>query len=387
MVHTSLRALLDTTHTIATEIVAVDAPDVDREARWPERGMRALQGAGLGGLVVPEPAGGLGQGLFALAQIGEILGRVCPSTALCFGMHTVGAAVIAAKATPEQQQAYLDPINRGTHLTTLTLSEPGTGSHFYFPQTALSVESPTHFRVTGKKSFTTNGGYADSYVVSTVATGPEAPLGEFSCVMVREGTPGMVWGPAWSGLGMRGNSSRSLELRDVLVPRADLLGAEGEQIWYIFNVVAPYFLIAMAGTYLGIAGAALAEAQAHMQQRTYSHSGTGLGHVSVLQHRLGTLWGMVERTRRLVYFAAQEADSGGPDTLPALCTAKAEVADCAVTVVNEVMTLMGGITYRGGSRVERMLRDARAAHVMAPTTDILRTWAGRALLGQPLLGD
>ena len=66
--------------------------------------------------------------------------------------------------------------------------------------------------------------------------------------------------------------------------------------------------------------------------------------------------------------------------------AKAEVADCVVTVANEAMTLCGGAAYRDDARLARILRDARAAHVMAPTTDVLRTWAGRALLGQPLLG-
>ncbi len=67
--------------------------------------------------------------------------------------------------------------------------------------------------------------------------------------------------------------------------------------------------------------------------------------------------------------------------------AKAEVAECVVQVVNEVMTLMGGIAYREGGRMSRLLRDARAAHVMAPTTDLLRLWTGRAFLDQPLLAD
>lgn len=379
--------ILERTREITHEIVAVDAAGVDREAQWPERGIRALQAAGLGGLVIPEARGGLGKGLLTLAQVCEILGHECTSTALCFGMHCVGAAVIGAKATPDQQERYLDPINQGKHITTLALSEPGTGSHFYFPQTTLTPLSDTTFQVNGKKSFITNGGYADSYVISTVAAGPQAPLGEFSCAMVPEGSEGLIWGPPWQGLGMRGNSSRTLELQNIIIPRQDLLGVEGEQIWYIFNIVAPYFLIAMAGSYLGAASAALLEAQNHLTKRTYSHSGTSLGQVAVLQHRLGILWSIVERTRRFIYYAASEADVGGPNTLPALCAAKAEVADCAVQVVNEAMTLMGGIAYRSGAKMDRLLRDVRASHVMAPTTDILRTWTGRALLGQPLLGD
>ncbi|WP_202800243.1 hypothetical protein [Pontibacter sp. BAB1700] len=53
--------------------------------------------------------------------------------------------------------------------------------------------------------------------------------------------------------------------------------------------------------------------------------------------------------------------------------------------MNEAMTLAGGIAYRDNSRLDVLLRDARAAHVMAPTTDLLYTWLGRALLDQPIL--
>ncbi|MDH3583783.1 MAG: acyl-CoA dehydrogenase family protein, partial [Phycisphaerae bacterium] len=181
--------------------------------------------------------------------------------------------------------------------------------------------------------------------------------------------------------------SRMVELKDVPVPRSDLLGEEGDQIWYMFHVVTPYFLVAMAATYLGVASTALDEARQHLARRHYSHSGSTLSQISVLQHRLGCLWAEVERTRRLIYFAASEFDTGAPDALVALCSAKAEVADCVVNVVNQAMSLTGGVSYREGARLDRLMRDARAAHVMAPTTDILRTWAGRALLDHPILGD
>jgi len=106
-----------------------------------------------------------------------------------------------------------------------------------------------------------------------------------------------------------------------------------------------------------------------------------------LQHRLGTLWAYVERTRRLIYHAAIAGDKGDTDAVTLILAAKAEVAHCAVDVVNEAMTLAGGIGYRENSLLGMYLRDARAAHVMSPTTDILYTWLGRALLDQPILSD
>lgn len=381
-----LEAILCKTREIAREVVASNAERADRAARWPTESIRAMQAAGIAGLVVPEAFGGLGQGLIALTQVCEILGQECASTAICFGMHCVGSAVISAHATPEQRDRYLAPIVDGCHITTLSLSEPGTGSHFYLPQSTLRADDDG-FLINGTKTFVTNGGFADSYVVSTVGDGPRAPPSQFSCVIVPKEADGLEWGPPWAGLGLRGNSSRSLTLHQVHIPCENLLGSEGEQMSYIFNVVCPYFLIAIAGTYLGVATAALAEARRHLGDRHHSHSGLTLAQAPVLQSRLGTLWGDVERTRRLIYYAASCFDSGDPDALIALMASKATVADCVVSVVNEVMTMVGGIGYRNDSKLHRMLRDARAVHLMSPTTDILRIWIGRALLGLPLLSD
>jgi alkylation response protein AidB-like acyl-CoA dehydrogenase len=381
-----LASILSTTDEITNAIVFPQADMVDRLGQWPEQGLRALQAAGLGGLVVPAAYGGLGFGLLAVAQVCERLGVACASTGLCFGMHCVGTAVLSVKATSKQEELYLAPISAGKHLTTLSLSEAGTGSHFYIPETLLSRVAD-EYRVDGEKTFVTSGGHADSYVISTVAADPTAIPGTFSCVIIDADSPGLSWGPEWNGIGMRGNSSRTLKLQNVNVSKNALLGEEGDQIWYVFNVVAPYFLMSMAGTYLGIATAAFEEGRSHLMKRTYSHTGYAIGNSSVIQHRLGTIWAQIERTRRLIYHAATEGDSGSSDALPTLLAAKAEVAGCVVNVVNEMMTLAGGKTYQNESRLHRHLRDARAAHVMAPTTDLLYTWLGRTLLDLPLLGD
>jgi alkylation response protein AidB-like acyl-CoA dehydrogenase len=369
---------------VAAEVAAPQVERTDAGA-WPVDTLRALQAAGLAGLTAPAEAGGSGLGLRAVAEVCEALARACASSAICFGMHAVGTAVIAAKATDRQRKDLLEPIAAGEHLTTLALSEPGTGAQFWLPQTRIR-RTDDGFSVEGQKSFVTNGSQVDSYVVSTVAADPEAPAGQFSCVVVPGDARGLEWQGSWTGIGMRGNSSLGLRLQDVHVPVDNLLGAEGDQIWYVFEVVAPYFLMAMSGTYLGVAQAAFDGAREHLRVRRHTHTGRSLSGEPVLQHRLGSLWAQVERTRRLVHWAADEADLQGPAALPALLSAKAEVADCAVDVANEAMTLVGGIGYRDRSPLERHLRDARAAHVMSPTTDLLRTWTGRALLDVPLLG-
>ncbi len=369
---------------ISESVLAPRAAAVDAEQRWPAEGVATLRGR-LGGLVVPEKFGGMGHGLLAVAQVGEATGRGCASTSICFGMHLVASAVIAADASQVHQERYLTPIVAGQHLTTLAVSEPGTGGEFWLPQTSMAHAGAESLRLTGTKSFVTNGGHADSYVVSTVATDADVPPGRFCCVVLDSDLPGMEWEAAWRGFGMRGNASRSLQLRGVEMPATQLLGEEGDQIWYVFNVVAPYFLMAMAGTYLGVAAAALEEARTHLLRRHHAHSGRALATLPLVQHRLGEMWARVERTRRLIYHAATEAEAGGPDSLPGLCSAKAEVAEAAESVINDALTLVGGVGYAQDSVLHRYLRDARAAHVMAPLTDVLRIWVGKTLLEQPLL--
>jgi isovaleryl-CoA dehydrogenase len=379
----STRKLLSSARDIAANVLAPNAARTDAECAWPAHAFDALREAGLLGLHVPKRFGGHEEGLLALASITEALAAGCSSAAICYGMHCVGSAVITAKATPYQEERYLRPIARGEHITTLSLSETGAGAHFYLPQTSLRHEGD-NFVVQGTKQFVTNAGYADSYVISAQAEGSTGP-GEFSCLVVDGTTEGLRWLEPWHGFGMRGNASRGLELRSVRIPTANLLGAEGDQIWYIFEVVAPYFLVAMAGTYVGVAQAAVDLTIQHLNARHYEVSGERLADVPVLQHRIAEMWTMVEKTRLLVQTAARLGDLGDEGALLRLLACKSDAAETAVAVTNAAMTIGGGIAYRENSRLARLLRDARASHVMSPTTDMLRQWQGRALLGMPLL--
>lgn len=379
---TGLTAIADRARVVASEVLGPDAERIDQAAEWPAAGMRALAQSGLTGLTVPQAFGGHGQGLVGLATVTEIIGSACASTAMCFGMHCVAAAVIAAKATRDHEDRYLRPIANGEHLSTLALSEAGTGANFFIPQTRMERHAG-EFLLHGAKQFVTNGAQVDSYVVSTTPA-DESQEGEFSCVLVDHGTRGVDWGRPWAGIGMRGNSSISMALAGARVPVENLLGAEGDQVWYVFEVVAPYFLTAMAGTYVGVAQAALDIAVHHMKARRHAHSGHSLADIELLQHRVGQLWTQVERSRLLLRHAAHLGDIGSGSALTAILAAKADAANTAVAVTNEAMTLGGGVAYRENSTLSRLLRDARASHVMAPTTDMLTLWTGRTVLGLPL---
>lgn len=368
---------------VSAAVLAPNAERVDKDAEWPKDSLHAIAAAGLMGLHVPRNLGGLDEGLLSLAIVTEELGRTCSSTAMCFGMHCVATKVLAAKATAYQEERYLRPIAEGRHITTLALSEPGTGIHFFYPRTRFWPEGQSYV-LEGHKSFITNGSYADSYVVSSVPPGAELDPGTFTCLVMDAEASGIEWLDSWQGLGMRGNSSRAAKLNRVSVPRTNLLGVEGDQIWYVFEVVAPYFLIAMAGVYLGIAQAALDSTISDLSDRKHEHTGEALNTISVLSDQVADMWTSVQRTRQLVHHAASLADAGSPDAQVALFASKMDVAECVVAVTNAAMMLAGGRGYRDGHKISRLLRDAQAAHVMSPTTHLLRTWLGRSLVGMPL---
>jgi len=384
LVSFKIRELRETAEEIATTYAAPLREQTDRDCEWPETVLRLLAEARLTGLHVPARLGGHEEGLLALAVLTETIGKECPSTGICFGMHCVATAVITAKATPDQENCYLRHIAEGRHLSSLALSESGSGVHFYLPETKL-VRDGDEFVLVGCKQFVTNGGRADSYVVSTNTQEADAETGEFSCVIVDSDSKGVSWLAPWHGLGMRGNSSRGMNLDRVHVPVNHMLGRPGDQIWYAFEVVAPYFLMAMSGVYLGIAQSALDITLNQMRSRQYSFSGDSLASVSVLQHRVAEMWAAVEKSRCLIYTAGRLGDLGDPQALAALLMAKADVSETVVSVVNEAMTICGGREYRENSHLAQLLRDARASHVMSPTTDLLKLWAGRTLLGVPML--
>jgi isovaleryl-CoA dehydrogenase len=380
-----IRDLRSQVQQIVKDHIEPRSAEVDQKAIWPEHTFAALADGGLLGLQVPERLGGMGQGLLALAVISEEIGKADPSSGLCFGMHCVGTAVIAAKATKDHEERYLRPIAQGKHITTLALSETGTGAEFYFPQTKLARDGD-NFVIKGEKDFITNGSHADSYVISTVATEQVNPeIGEFDCLILDNDTEGLEWKQEWRGFGMRGNSSRGVKLDNVKVPAINLLGVEGSHTWYVFEVVAPFFLIAMAGVYLGVAQSALDITINHLRGRGHSHSGKKLAEIPILQHAVSKMWAEVEKTRALIYNACLLGDAGDKTALNYILMCKVDAAKTAVSVVNEAMTLGGGIAYGENAFLARLLRDARASHVMSPTTYILEALAGRSILGLPLL--
>src|SRR5437899_8721352 len=161
--------------TIAREVLARHAEEVDRRARWPAEGLAALAEAGFLGLTVPAESGGAGEGPRTFFAVMRALSGQCASTAMIYLMHVCASQVIAAAKAFPLRESILRDMAAGRHLSTLAFSEKGSRSHFWAPVSqAVAVSSDV--RLTAEKSFVTSAGHADSYVVSTRAVGATEPM-------------------------------------------------------------------------------------------------------------------------------------------------------------------------------------------------------------------
>jgi isovaleryl-CoA dehydrogenase len=368
----------DTARAIAEAELAPRAAEIDRERAYPSDGLRALGKEGLLGLLVPPAHGGQGARLSDLARVTEALGSGCASTAMCYLMHACGTAVIAAKASKEQGERWLRPAAAGEALATLAFSERGTGAHFYSPELGATASNGT-FTLTGRKSFVTSGGHAHLYPVLVNASGEPG----LDVIVVTPDLDGVTFDGRWDGIGMAGNSSIAMVLSDVAVPRENLVGAEGDGQSLVFDVVAPTFLIGLAGVNVGIAKAALDGAAAHAKSRTYP-TGQALAEIQSIQMSLADAAIATDGARALLREAARAADAGEEAALPLVMEAKIAATEAAAAVTDRAMRIGGGQAYSRSLPLERHWRDARAGAVMAPTNDVLREWLGKILTGLPL---
>ena len=373
----ALQAVTDQTAQLASEL-AETAADVDRERSFPQEHFDILAKAGLTGILVPEQLGGLGGNLSTLAVACEDIGGASGSTGLCFLMHACGTAVIGAKATPDQAEAWLRPAARGEALATLAFSERATGAHFYAPE-ITAQRSNGSFLLNGTKTFVTNGGHAGLYPVLVNASGEPG----LDVLVVTPDLDGVSFQGEWDGVGMAGNSSIQMVLENVEVPAANLVGKEGDGQELVFQVVAPTFLIGLAGVNVGIAQAALDATVEHAKNRKHS-SGQLLAEVPIIQEYLADMSIRTETARALLGRAAAAADAGEETALPLVMLAKVAATEAAIAVTNTAMQVTGGQGYTRRLPIERFWRDARAGSVMAPTNEVLKEWVGKLLAGLPL---
>jgi alkylation response protein AidB-like acyl-CoA dehydrogenase len=365
----------------ANGTLACHAEDVDRHGRWPAESVAALAESGLLGLILSPALGGGGEGPRTFAAVMRVLAERCASTAMIYLMHVCATKVIAAAEAFPLREGLLHDAAQGRHLSTLAFSEKGSRSHFWAPVSQAVAVDEMH-RLTAEKSFVTSAGHADSYIVSTRSVG-SADLLASTLYYVPRDLPGVRDGGAWNGMGLRGNASAPVQL-DVAVPASHRVSGEGTGFAVMMNVVLPWFQLGSSAVSVGIARAATEGIRKHLLSARLEHLGQSLATLPNLRSRLAQMQIAVDTQQVFLEHVAGRMETAGPDTLLAVLESKAAAAEAALQVTDLAMRTGGGACFSRGLSVERNFRDARAAAVMAPTTDALYDFIGKTMLDMPL---
>ncbi len=362
---------------VVDTVVAPSAVRIDVEAAFPRENIQALAGAGALGILSATDVGGSARGLRAAAGTIERLAGACGSTAMVVLMHYAAVPVIETHGPRETREA----IGTGQHLTTLAFSESGSRSHFWAPlSTAKQVDGQV--RLDAQKSWVTSAGQADSYVWSSQ---PLAAGAGMTLWLVPARTAGLSQPGGFDGLGLRGNNSTPVTASNVQVAQAAMLGQDGAGLDVALALVLPNFLVLSAAFSLGLMEATATETAAYLNATRLEHLDQTLAQQQSVRLDFARLRIQVDQTRAFLEDTLGALESGRADAMLRVLEVKAVASDASLQVTDLAMKLCGGAAFRKELGIERHFRDARAARVMAPTTDALLDFVGRAALGLPLL--
>jgi alkylation response protein AidB-like acyl-CoA dehydrogenase len=364
--------------TIIQEVVAPAADSIDQQATFPRAAMQAMAKSGLLGLISAKEVGGMGEGHRAATAVVEALAQVCMSTAMVTCMHYCATAVIEAHGRREIREA----IAAGRHISTLAFSESGSRSHFWAPVGTARVEQGGVV-LNGSKSWVTSAGEADSYVWSSQ---PAQAEGASTLWLVDRHLPGLAVAGAFDGLGLRGNASSPIKAEGVVLQEQDRLGPDGSGFDLMMGVIVPYFNLMTAAVGLGNMRAATRKAIQHVSATRFSHLNQSVADLPTVRAYLARMQIKTDMVQTLLLDSLTALEQGREDTLLRLLEIKAAAGETGTEVTDLAMRVCGGAAFRKEGGVERNFRDARAGTVMAPTTDVLYDFIGKAVCGMPVFG-
>ncbi len=374
-------ALVAKVRQIGGDVIAVHAAEVDRESRFPQEALDALGKVGLLGLTVPTEYGGLGQDLRTAAAVLDEIAQQDASVGMITLMHLCGVACYAA--SPQMAAQPLRAAAAGHHLSTLAWSEKGSRSHFWVPVSQAAEREGQQVTLNAEKSWVTSAGHADGYVVSIRSPDASGPT-DTMLYLVQKDDAGLEASGPWDALGLRGNSSAPMVLQDCTIPADRALCEPGKGFEFMLGVVLPVFQIGNAAISVGICEAAVHATTQHLTSRRFEHLDTSLADLPNLRARLAKMRIETDRARAHLVSALDAVETSAPNTMLLVLETKAAAAESALLVTDLGMQTCGGAAFSKHLSLERNFRDARAASVMAPTTDVLYDFIGRALCGMEL---
>ena len=289
-----------------------------------------------------------------------------------FAMQGLGSGAISLKGTSEQQAAYLPRVAKGEALAAFALSEPDAGSDVAAMQCS-ALATPDGYRLNGLKTWISNGGIADFYVVFA-RTGEAPGARGISAFIVDANSPGLEIAERIDVVAP--HPLATLQFNNVLVPHAKRIGAAGEG-FKVAMATLDVFRTSVAAASLGFARRALDESIAWAKQRKMF--GGTLADFQITQSKLAQMATLLDASTLLTYRAAWLRDQGQRITQET-AMAKMTATENAQQIIDMAVQMHGGMGVKKGCIVESLYREIRALRIYEGATEVQQLIIGRDLL-------
>jgi acyl-CoA dehydrogenase len=341
----------------------------------------ALGKAGFLKAAVPGAYGGLHEALDVrtLCIARETLAFRDGLADFAFAMQGLGTGSITLYGTPELKQKYLPPVRDGRAIAAFALSEPEGGSDVAAMATTATPDGNTHVRIDGAKTWISNGGIADHYLVfARTGEGPGAK--GLSAFMVDADMPGLTVAERIDVIAP--HPLATLKFDAVRVPITNRLGAAGEG-FKVAMATLDIFRSTVGAAALGFARRALHETVEHAATRKLF--GAPLGELQLTQGAIADSATEVDAAALLVYRAAWTKDVGPTGSGAARVTREAAMAkmyatEAAQQVIDRAVQLHGGRGVTKGEKVEELYREIRALRIYEGATEVQKVVIAREAL-------
>lgn len=347
--------------------------DVDEACR---ARVKALGEAGFLRAVVPFEHGGLHPKLDVrtLCLAREILGFHDGLADFAFAMQGLGTGSISLYGSDELKKRYLPPVRDGKAIAAFALSEPEAGSDVAALAMTAKPDGNDHVRLDGEKTWISNGGIADHYVV--FARTGEAPGAKgLSAFVVDANTKGLSVAERIEVIAP--HPLARLRFDNVRVPVANRLGAPGEG-FKVAMATLDIFRSTVGAAALGFARRALHETIEHAATRKLF--GAPLGDLQMTQAAIADSATDVDTSALLIYRAAWIKDQGAARVTSEAAMAKMHATEAAQRVIDRAVQLHGGLGVTKGVKVEELYREIRALRIYEGATEVQKIVIAREAL-------
>lgn len=356
---------IDAVNDFTNRFVKPIAHQIDEEETFPADTVKQMGLHGLMGIPFSQTYGGMGSTTKAYVDAVRILSQSCATTGVILSAHTsLGTHPIDTFGTEEQKKKYLPKLCSGEYLGAFGLTEAGAGTDASM-QTTKAVDHGDHYVLTGNKIFITNAGYADIYIIFAMTDATKGIKG-ISAFIVEKDFEGFTVGPKEKKLGIRGSSTCELILRDVKVPKENLLGDVGMGFKIAMQTLDGG-RIGIAAQALGIAEGAFERALIYIKKRKQFNK--RIADFQNTQFAIAEMKTKLEAGKLLLYQAASDKDQGVSYSMSA-AMAKLYNSRIAVEVTDQCIQLLGGYGYIRDYEIERYYRDAKITEIYEGTSEV-----------------